>query len=322
MKYNYDEFKKYVMENIGSYLPKEYEDARMEFQQIRKSGGNNYEALMIKPNDGETVCAIPALNLTEAFSRYEQGEEPDNIVSDLAEIRTHAKLPDEELGKKITDFEYARSKIFPRLVNTATNAEYLADKPHVEVEDLSLMYALRIQEDSNGMADAIIDDKLIEIWGIDESELKDIAMENMSTREPFFANIEEVIFSKEVTPIPGEMFSHIEELDPSDYSLPFFVLSNQQKTKGAVMALEPKTMSLITEKLGDVYIIPSSVDEVIVVPKSVIDDVAHLSDMVKQVNAETVAPQDQLSNNVYEYDPDNQTLVVASAPQQGEVQTM
>ena len=65
------------------------------------------------------------------------------------------------------------------------------------------------------------------------------------------------------------------------------------------MAINPKTMDRITAKLGDVYVIPSSVDETLIVPKSAVDDVQQLVDMVTQVNANEVKPEDQLSNNIY-----------------------
>ena len=56
------------------------------------------------------------------------------------------------------------------------------------------------------------------------------------------------------------------------YNAPFFILINQQKTKGAVQALDHKTMDRITAKFGEVYVIPSSVDETLIVPKRVVHD--------------------------------------------------
>lgn len=88
-------------------------------------------------------------------------------------------------------------------------------------------------------------------------------------------------------------------------------MTNQQKTKGAVMAVNPKTMDRIAAKFGDVYVIPSSVDETLIVPKSAVDDVQELARLVRQVNDNDVRPEDQLSNNVYEYDSDTHTLKIA-----------
>ena len=60
--------------------------------------------------------------------------------------------------------------------------------------------------------------------------------------------------------------------------------------------------------MGKLYIIPSSTEEVIVAPQSAVDDVRELAKMVKSINESEVRPEDQLSNNVYEYDIDNHSI--------------
>jgi hypothetical protein len=57
---------------------------------------------------------------------------------------------------------------------------------------------------------------------------------------------------------------------------------------------------------------PDPVDEVLVVPKSMAGDPERLANMVRQVNEDAVKPEDRLSDNVYEYDSDTQTLKIAS----------
>ncbi len=81
------------------------------------------------------------------------------------------------------------------------------------------------------------------------------------------------------------------------------------------MAVNPKAMDRITAKFGDVYVIPSSVDETLIVPKSAVDDVHKLVEMVTQVNGQVVKPEDQLSNNVYEYDSETHSLKIAGNSQ-------
>jgi len=76
-----------------------------------------------------------------------------------------------------------------------------------------------------------------------------------------------------------------------------------------------KTMDRITAKFGDVYVIPSSVHETLIVPKDAVDDVSELERMVRDVNASEVRPEDQLSNNVYEYDSETHTLKIAGSGQ-------
>lgn len=304
MKYN--EFKKKVMAEIKDHLSDEYQDYEMKFQDITKSSGYKYEALMIGPKE-RNMSVIPALNITEAFKQYEEGMSFDEVMDKLADIRMNAPLP---AFNKEDMFQYDKIKdrVFPRLINTAANVEYLADKPHKDIEDLSLIYAVRVSEDAQGFAEAVITNDLAEMWGVSAQELHDKAMVNIGERPPLFQNIESLLFGdrEEI---------EIEDVDVDKYRMPFFILTNQQKTKGAVMAVNPKTMDRITAKFGEVYIIPSSVDETIIVPKSEVKDVHDLERMVKQVNASDVRPEDQLSDNVYEYDPETHSLKIAGGGQ-------
>ena len=303
---NYDDFKNEVMANIKTHLSEEYQDYDMKLQTIRKSSGIVYDALMVGPT-GRNMSVVPALNLTDAYRQYEEGMSMEEILDKLADIRMNAPLPD---FNKEDMFEYDKIKdrVFPRLINTQANAEYLSDKPHREVEDLSLIYAVRVSEDSQGFAEAVITDDLADMWGVTPDEIHDKAMDNIAARPPLFQNIESLLFG-------GQEALEIEEIEPSDYNLPFFVLTNQQKTKGAVMAVNPKTMDRITAKFGDVYVIPSSVDETLIVPKSAVEDVHELERIVRQVNSSDVRPEDQLSDNVYEYDRETHTLKIAGAVQ-------
>ena len=299
-KMNYQEFKNEVMACIKDYLTEEYQDYDMKVQTIKKSSCE-YEGLMIGPKD-KRMSVTPALNLNNAYEQYVDGMPFDEVMDKLADIRMHASLPGFN-KEDMFDYDKIKDKIFPRLINTSANVEYLADKPHREIEDLSIVYAVRVSEDSNGFAEAVITDDLADMWNVDGNELHDRAMENIAERPPVFQNIESVLFGN-IEDV------EIEDLDPENYRIPYFILTNQQKTKGAVMAINPKTMDRITAKFGDVYVIPSSVDETLIVPKSCVTDVEPLVEMVRSVNASEVKPEDQLSNNVYEYDSDSHTLKI------------
>ena len=303
---NYKEFRQKVFDNIKDHLSEEYQDYDMKFQDIRKGAGNQYEALMIGPKDSK-MSVTPALNLTNAFKDYESGTPFDEILDKLADIRMHAALPNFN-KEDIFDYEKIKDRIIPRLINTAANEEYLADKPHKDMEDLSIVYAVRVSEDEQGFADAVITKDLANMWGVSAQQLHDKAMDNIAERPPVFQNIESVLFGKKEN-------LEIEDVEPEEYNVPYFILTNQQKTKGAVMAVNPKTMDRITAKLGEVYIIPSSVDETLIVPKKYVDDLEGLQKMVKDINASEVRPEDQLSNNIYEYDPKTHSLKIAGGGQ-------
>ncbi len=303
---NFDTFKKKVYDNIKSHLSDEYQDYEMKFQTVKKSSGREYEALMISPKDRH-MSVTPALNLNEAFKKYENGMDFDEVLDDLADIRMNATLPNFNKDD-LFDYEKIKDRIVPRLINTAANKEYLADKPHKNIEDLSIVYAVRITEDNQGFSEAVITNDLANMWGVTAQDLHERAMNYIAERPPVFQNIESVLFGNKEN-------LEIEDVEPDNYNVPFFILTNQQKTKGAVQALNPKIMDRITAKFGEVYVIPSSVDETLIVPKRFVDDVESLGKMVREINANDVRPEDQLSNNIYEYDPKTQSLKIAGNTQ-------
>lgn len=304
---NYKTFKKKVFDNIKDRLPKEYQDYDMKFQTVRKGSGIEYEALMIGPKNRH-LSVVPALNLTAAFENYENGMDFDDVLDKLADIRTNSTIP--EFNKEdMFDFSKIKDKIVPRLINTDANKDYLKDKPHKNVEDLSVLYAVRLSEDNQGFAEAVITNDLANLWEVSEQEIHDTAMMNIAERSPLFTNIESVIFGEKEN-------LEIEDIDPDDYHTPFFILTNQQKTKGAIMALNPKTMDRITAKFGEIYVIPSSVDETLIVPKTSVDDIRELGKLVSDINEHDLSPELRLSNSIYEYDSENHTLKITGSEQQ------
>ena len=90
-----------------------------------------------------------------------------------------------------------------------------------------------------------------------------------------------------------------------DSAFPMYVATNVFKMNGACILLYDGVLKKFAEKIGsDFYILPSSVHEVIFVPANGDMDARYLIQMVKEVNATEVAPDEVLSDNVYIYHAD------------------
>ena len=97
---------------------------------------------------------------------------------------------------------------------------------------------------------------------------------------------------------------------PADKSM--WVISNDRGENGAVsMLYEDKLHTLATEMESDLYILPSSVYEVIAVSTSM-GDPNELAEMVAEINMDQVALEERLSNQVYHYDKDLRKLSLAT----------
>lgn len=302
-KLDYEQFKTVVADTIKEHLPDEYWDYTTRFQMVQKSG-YEYEALMIEPREKTGTIITPALNITEAFKKYNEGECFYDVVERLARVRVNTRAP-KFCGSDFFDFEKVKDRIFPRLVNSETNKAYLADKPHRSIEDLSIIYSMRVEENEHSLALVTVTDSILDLWNITEEELHDIAVENLSKTKPFICELRTALFGGFET---GGL--SIDDLNDNEYEIPFFILTSQNKTHGAIMAMNTAVMDRLTEKLGKLYILPSSVEEVIIAPQTAVDDVQFLSNLVKSANETDLRPEDKLSDNVYEYDIETHNLKI------------
>ena len=301
----FTEFKNYAKENIINYLTPDYEGAELSIRTIHKANGYSYEALSIGKK-GEKCSVIPALDLTRAFEKYQQGADLDKVLSELADIRMNAKLNNFDKNSILT-FEGIKDKILPRLVNTASNAEYLTNKPHIDFEDLSIMFVVRVEATSEGIADAPIDNQLMNLWNVDLETIKASAFENITNQQPIFMSIEKALFEGKM----NEDIFDLDNIDPQDDDFPLYILSNKQKVQGASIIFNTPLMEKIAEKLGKFLIIPSSIHEVLIIPANTGRDTKELSDLVKRINDEVLSPRDRLSDNVYAFDIEDKTIRIA-----------
>lgn len=86
--------------------------------------------------------------------------------------------------------------------------------------------------------------------------------------------------------------------------IPMQVLTNREMNLGAGQLLLYKTQALLREQFqgNPVYILPSSIHELIILPTTDDIDVDYLSGMVKEINRTTVSEKDFLSDHVYLFD--------------------
>ena len=83
---------------------------------------------------------------------------------------------------------------------------------------------------------------------------------------------------------------------------PMTVLTTRGAVNGAGVIFCDNVLRKIWEKVGDFYVLPSSVHEVLIVPVAYGIGRDELTEMVRAVNRDEVAPEDQLSDQVYLFD--------------------
>ena len=96
--------------------------------------------------------------------------------------------------------------------------------------------------------------------------------------------------------------------DAIDAILPLIVVGlsdgGQMPNGAGVLASRP-CMEELEDRFGELIIFPSSIHEILVVPRGALDAIkgnkSDLTEMVRDINASTVKPFEQLADNVYLY---------------------
>lgn len=84
---------------------------------------------------------------------------------------------------------------------------------------------------------------------------------------------------------------------------PMTVVTNERTVNGASALFYPGMLDQIGQSMkGDYFILPSSINEVIVVPDDGSLGPRELKEMVNEINHTQVAPEERLTDEVYHYD--------------------
>ena len=216
----------------------------------------------------------------------------------------------QEIAESLADFETVRDQINCRLVNASQNAEDLAVRPHTMMGELAVTYHVELGKSRSGSMSAPVTNLLMERYGVDTAQLHSIALSNMERLSPpRFKGMSETMAEllmpdamangmsrEEAAQVIGGIF-------PPEQDEMMYVLSNEEKLHGAAALLNRGIMDEVTRRVGkEFYILPSSIHEVLIIPKTDEMDLQSLESMVRDVNATQVSPKERLSDNVYAYD--------------------
>lgn len=305
---NYEMFKEIVIETLKDYLPEAYQDMEMKLVPVKRV--NKVKDGICFFGDGP-ISASPTIYIDDMYACYQETQSLDAALRSGAEFMAEAmERPD---VRELPDLNLARAKdnIVFQLVNTMHNGEMLAEMPSRHFQDLSIIYKWIVEMDDNGVKSAPVTNTLAGKLGMDEGQLFQCAMEN--TRRllpPVVRRLDEMMkeaFGEGLDPEMMELV--LEDITPERA---LWVISNTRGINGAGSMLYEQELHKLAEDLGsDLYILPSSVHEVLAVSTDV-GDPEELAGMVAQVNLAEVPMEDRLSNQVYHYDKDLRRLTLAT----------
>ena len=248
-------------------------NAKMDELSVRVKGSRISPAIPVDPlyEDYTAGTSVEALIVSESDRLYRS-------IQDYPELPTLAH-------------DEAMKHVSLALVNTELNTELLKDTPHFEIcgGELSAIPRWYISEE----ASFIVKNNVLSDINMTPDEILQIGQDNINAHDFKVINMADLI--AEMT---GER--------PEGSSM--IVLTTDSRIHGAKAMLSEKALQEVHDRIGDFFILPSSIHEVICVPAEGADpDV--LRSMVRDVNETQVAIVERLSDNVFSYDGRRLSLV-------------
>lgn len=287
----YKEFVEYIKMNAG-YIAGE--GGNITINHVIKNNGREMDGLVIMEKDRDIA---PTIYLDSFYEMYIQGE---NIKKIIRQIETIYRENRDNITFDVNilkNFDTIKDKIVYKIVNYKSNEKLLEQVPHKRILDLAVVFYCLLDNCGGKSATALIYNNNLKNWNVTIDDVYKAALKN--TPDLLHSRISSMsaLFDKCGVSVDGK------EVDLKDYvPSDMYVLTNETKINGAACILYDNVLYDFAQKLGkDLYILPSSIHEVILLPKLPIFEKNELVNMVREVNTEGVAADEILSDNVYEY---------------------
>ena len=291
-------FKEIAKEEIRNYLGDDYENAEVKIEETKKVNEVLTSMIVIKPDIKNAL--LPVIYLENYYPLLE--ECPLNqVLTFMANDYRNALKKAKEI--MIPSLDSIKNNVVFQLINTENNKALLEDVPHREYMDLSIIYRWVIHSSEGGIESSVINNNMLESIEANEDELYQWARKNTpNILPPLVENMKSILdtFIEE-----GVVKGQFPGLSEEHF---MWVISNEQKVNGAISMFYGEVLHKLADRLNNnLYILPSSIHEVIAVPASNIDP-GLLKAMVVEINQYEVAEAERLSDNIYYYDREKDSI--------------
>lgn len=264
---------------------------------VTKNNGVILTGILIKANGNFSVA--PTIYLNPYYDAYEKGDTTfGTVIDEVIDTYERNKINRSIDMKFFLNYETVRSRIIFKLINTEKNRELLRDVPYIPFHDLSIVFQCLVSEERFGNASILIHNVHLQLWKVNARELYECALENTPLLQGYeLADMNTVL--EEMKALGG---IDDEEIEDMQQEVPMYVLSNKSRINGASCILYKdilKDFAMVVDK--DLYVLPSSIHEVILLPSDGTQESEQLKEMVREINQSQVEKEEVLSDSVYYY---------------------
>lgn len=309
---DYRDFVEQVKEQIRDYLPEKFRNAEISVHEVIKNNDCRLDGLSIRTEESNVS---PTIYLNPYYAKLQDGAEMEDILTAIADFYQDHYVDQKMDIDKIMDYDNVKDRIICKLINEEANRDYLKNKPYTKVEDLAVMYQILIENNDYEISAIALTNRLMERFGVSLEELHEKAIENTENQQHHsFHPLREIMKEEMVKMIAVNDGVSMDEAEKFVTEMmqkepeKMYALSNYSKVNGAAVILNDDVRQEIASKIGNFYILPSSIHETIIVPKDLGLDLRELEKTVIEANRTAVAQDEVLSDHVYEYDAQSHEL--------------
>lgn len=290
---------------INSLKEKLEEGKEVNVKTVLKNNDLELDALTI---DDDSNNLVPTLYLNYLYEEYQEGSTIEEIIEEILFVSQKCSKNKSIDYDLLEDYEKARKRLACKLINRDKNKKLLSGVPFKPFLDLAIVAYYLIEIEEGDFSTVLINDECLKKWNISETRLIEEAMDNTKGLlgeyiSPLSSVLWDLYNQREDIMIPDDEMMELmvkEENQP-----PMFVVSNRPRINGAINMLNLKLLQKLAVAVSsDLYIIPSTVHEIILVPVKKDMSREELDRIILSINSEEIKPQDILSDHSYYYHKD------------------
>lgn len=224
---------------------------------------------------------------TVYVENYEDLYESDGyeaVAREMINLCESVRIPNFST-ESIMTLDYAKKNLQLCVEPKGINKNYVT----IPYLDLELYFRVKVSNEGTYR----VKREMLSAWGITKVDLLDIVEE---TNEYIVSSMKEMMIQLMIDDgTPEYVINSIREDNNPDQT----VVTNKYKLFGASAIYNKEILKEVADKYkSDLYILPSSIHEILLIPIS-IGDKKEIDSMVREVNETQVDPQEVLSNHAY-----------------------
>ncbi|SFC55899.1 DUF5688 family protein [Butyrivibrio sp. YAB3001] len=293
---DFEEFKEAITKDVKKAVDERLgTNTEVEIRHNNKTN-YSYDALIVRPEGAEVGVSLDSDQLYKGF---ENGIDYNTIVSGAADQAAKALKEGPEFDiDMFSDYGQMKEKLSIEVISAERNADILVNVPHKNLEDMAIVYRFNVGMTPEGRGTILVTNDMLDKYGITAEQLHADALESAPEIRPVVIKGMSEFLAEMMGAEQAEMLGFAPVQDE-----PVLVASVPDNIKGAGIIAYTDFMDKAAERIGgDFYILPASIHEVLLVKDDGMVSKEHLEMMVKEVNATTVDPSEQLTDSVYHYD--------------------